>query len=451
MDILREGSLDATDWQLIIPNSAGDWIAQRNAAFGEFNPLTASDATGAQGEPAPIFVRRTLGLVSSRDAWCYNSSQRELRGNIRRSVDYYNDQVSAFQKTNPSGTPTERTAQAKAFIQNAPRQFHWDAKNYRDLANGAFYSVDDNGFRVGAYRPFFKQRLYFNDRLNNSIRDFPQIYPSADADNLGIYITGPGSTVPFSLLITSAIADGGLTSGNGSSPYIPRWRYEPTQALGQLSAPQARRVSNINPKALSEFRARYSDDGITDDDLFHYVYGVLHSAQYRKAFANDLSKSQARIPAAAGIADFRAFAQAGRELADLHVNYESVDPYPLEEIYADGWNPNAHDAYKVVKMRYQGKRPNLDKTRIAYNADLTLAGIPPKAHEYVLGTRSALDWLIERYQVKPHKASGIVNDPNDWAAEVGEPRYIVDLIKRVTTVSVRTVDIVNGLPEFPMR
>ena len=451
MDILRENSLDTTDWQPIIPNSAGDWIAQRNAAFGEFHPLAISDATGSPGEPAPIFVRRTLGLVTSRDAWCYNSSQRELRENIRRSVDYYNDQVSAFQKTNPSGRSTERIAKAKAFIQKDPRRFHWHDKNFRDLANGRAYSVDESGFRISAYRPFFKQRLYLNRSLNISPSDFPEIYPSADAENLGIYITGPGSTVPFSLLITNAIADGGLTSGNGSSPYIPRWRYEPMEALGQASVSQSNRVSNINPKALSEFRAHYSDDGITDDDLFHYVYGILHSAQYRESFANDLSKSQARIPMAARLADFRAFAQAGRELANLHVNYETLDPYPLEEIYADGWKPNAPDAYKVVKMKYPGKRPNLDKTRIAYSAGITLAGIPPKAHEYFLGTRSALDWLIERYQVKPHSASGIINDPNDWAAEVGEPRYIVDLIKRVATVSVRTVDIVNELPEFPMR
>ena len=204
------------------------------------------------------------------------------------------------------------------------------------------------------------------------------------------------------------------------------------EALGQLAVSQSQRVSNVNPKALSEFRAHYSDDGISDEDLFHYVYGALHSTQYRESFANDLSKSQARIPMAAGIADFRAFAQAGRELVDLHVNYESVDPYPLEEIHADGWNPNAPDAYKVVKMRYPSKRPNLDKTRIAYNAGITLACIPPKAHEYVLGTPSALDRLIERYQVKSHNASGIVNDPNDCAAEVGEPRYILDLIKRVT-------------------
>ncbi len=148
----------------------------------------------------------------------------------------------------------------------------------------------------------------------------------------------------------------------------------------------------------------------------------------------------------ASIEDFRTFAQAGLKLAELHVGYESVEPYPLEEIRSSAWNPRSPDAYRVVKMKYPGKRDEQDRTRIVYNAGLTLAGIPPQAHEYVLGTRSALDWLIERYRMRTHKESGITNDPNDWATEIGDPRYILDLIKRVTTVSVRTVEIVKGLP-----
>ena len=308
------------------------------------------------------------------------------------------------------------------------------------------YEVDEGGFRVSAYRPFFKQRLYFSRELNNSIRDFPQIYPSADAENLGISFSGPGFNSLFHALMTDCVSEYGLTPS--ASVYIPRWRYRPSPTLRRSVRPRLERVSNINPQALAEFRAHYGDRRISDDDLFHYVYGVLHSPQYREAFANDLAKSQARIPMAASRAEFRAFAQAGREMADLHVNYESVKPHPLEEIHAPGWNPRARDAYRVQKMKYRGKRGDQDKTVIEYNGRLTLASIPPQAHEYVLGTRSALDWLIERYQVRTHKASGIVNDPNDWAAEIGDPRYIFDLIKRVTTVSVRTVDIVAGLPEL---
>ena len=323
--------------------------------------------------------------------------------------------------------------------------------NIRELAHRTSATITEADFRISLYRPFFKQRLCYNRKLITRPSRFYEVFPEPSTDNQGICISLPGTNRPFHALIVDSIADVHLT---GDSSYFPRWTYQEANPMMRKPGTESlllRRVSNINPKALSEFRAHYSDDSISDDDLFDYVYGVLHSAQYREAFANDLSKSQARIPMAASIADFRSFVQAGMELANLHVNYETEDPYPLEEIYADGWKPNAPDAYKVIKMKYPGKRPNLDKTRIAYSAGITLAGIPPKAQGYVLGTRSALDWLMERYQVKPHSASGITNDPNDWASEVGEPRYIVDLIKRVTTVSVRTVDIVNGLPELPMR
>lgn len=391
-------------------------------------------------------------MVSARDAWCFNSSEAKLRANISRSVDFYNEQTARFQATNPAGTLPQRISGAKAFVSKNARKFHWNDEAYRDAANGAIFSVDESGFREGMYRPFFKQRLYFNPQLITSIRDFPQIYPGIDAENLGIYIIGPGSTVPFSTLITNAITDAGLTSGNGSSPYLPRWRYvKPDSALREHGVSGLARVSNINPQALAEFRAHYGDASITEDNLFHYVYGVLHSEQWRAAFANDLARSQARIPMAASADDFRAFANAGRELADLHVNYEGVEPYPLDEIHPLEWNPDAPTAFRVEKMGYPGGK-NPDKSRIEYNAGVTLAGIPAKAHEYRLGSRSALDWLMERYCVSADSksGSGIVNDPNDWAAEIGDPRYIFNLIKRVTAVSVRTVDIVVGLPELPL-
>ena len=304
-------------------------------------------------------------------------------------MSFYNGEMQRFQDTAPTGSVAKRTAAAKSFLAKDPTHFHWSPETHRDAANGMRYAVDDSGFRVSAYRPFYKQRLYLDRRLNSRIRDFPEIYPSADADNLGISLTGLGSNSPFHTLMTNCIGEYGLTAIN--SVYIPRWRYQPATALGRSSAPRLERVSNINPQALAEFRAHYGDRRISDDDIFHYVYGVLHSPQYREAFANDLSKSQARIPMAASRADFRAFVQAGGELADLHVGYESVEPHPLEEIRAPGWNPNAPDAFRVQKMKYRGRRGNQDKTIIEYNAGLALAGIPPQAHEYVLGTRSALD------------------------------------------------------------
>ena len=252
--------------------------------------------------------------------------------------------------------------------------------------------------------------------------------------------------------MTDSIPDLHLT---GDSVCFPRWRYvRSDEALEDH--PSARtnrdlvRVSNINEQALDEFRQQYADRSITADDLFYYTYGVLHSQQWRDTFEADLAKSAARIPMAASIYDFGRFTYAGRELADLHVSYESVEPYELDEVYADGWDLESPTAFQVEKMNYGSKRPNLDRSRIVYNSGVTLAGIPGKAHDYLLDNRSALDWLLDRYRVTTHRNSGITNDPNDWSTEIGDPRYIVDLVKRVTTVSVRTVDIMAGLPDLPI-
>ena len=452
LETLAASRLNTTAWETITPNVAGDWVDQRSDTFPTLRPLAPYGGTQNSNELAPIFNQRTLGLVTSRDAWCYNSSAQRLRNNIRQIVHIYNRQVAEFRKTNHKGSLTERSRAARSFAVAAPAPL--GRENYRDIASGKLYAVDDSGFTVGAYRPFFKQRLYFNRELNNSIRQFPEIYPSPEAENLGICLTGLGSNSPFHTLITDNIPEYCLTAVN--SAYLSRWRYVPGRSAGadprqralglDKDSPELKRVSNINSDALAEFRAHYRGQAITEDDLFYYTYGVLHSPQWREAFANDLQKSHARIPMAASGDDFRAFVAAGRQLADQHVNYETVEPWPLQELRVHGWDVAAPGAYRVEKMSYAGRRPHLDKSRIIYNAGTTLAGIPAAAHEYQLGSRSALDWLLDRYQVRTHKTSGIVNDPNDWCAEHDNPRYILDLVKRITTVSVRTVEIVRSLP-----
>ena len=199
---------------------------------------------------------------------------------------------------------------------------------------------------------------------------------------------------------------------------------------------------------MKKIQSHFSDDGITEDDLFYYVYGMLHHPEYRTKFAANLSKEAARLPMATSLSDLRTFVEAGRVLSDLHVNYESIEPYPLEEEITG--NPELFDEYRVTKkMKHPGKRGAQDESALVYNEYITLKGIPKAAHRYVLGQYSALRWLMDRYYVKTDKASGIVNDPNDWGEEHGNRRYIIDLIKRVVTVSVKTVEIVDSLPALP--
>lgn len=212
-----------------------------------------------------------------------------------------------------------------------------------------------------------------------------------------------------------------------------------------------RRRDAITDGIVKKFREAYGKD-VTKEDIFYYVYGVLHSPEYRTRFAADLKKMLPRIPLTKEKKDFWDFSEAGRKLAEWHLNYETVQPWPVKEIH-DKLDLGFEETYKVSKMTFarpstEQKAAGLkwDKTRIIYNSDVTISEIPLEAYDYVVNGKPAIEWLIERYQVSRDKDSGIVNDPNDWCREHSQPRYIIDLIGRVVRVSMETMKIVKQLP-----
>jgi predicted helicase len=307
--------------------------------------------------------------------------------------------------------------------------------------------------RTGVYRPFEKRRVYVDAAVNEVPGQVGKSFPADDIPNVGFYCVGMSSSVPFSVLAVDALPNLHLTGAGSGGQFYSRYTYRPRKdpdddLFSQLnpSADTANeskheRVDNITDSALVEYRAAYGGK-VTKDDIFYFVYGLLHSPGYRAEFAADLTKMLPRLPILEDASDFREFASAGRELASLHIGYEKVEPFPLEEIL--GGSPDL----RVKKMAF-GK--NKDRSRIIYNQHITLAGVPDAAYEYTIGSRSAIEWIMERYQVKTDKASGIVNDPNDWCEELGDPRYIVDLVKRVVTVSLETMKIVEALPPLRIR
>ena len=375
-------------------------------------------------------------------------------------IAFYNDQVRAFTATTAGhgSTKAQQTAQARTFVDKDPTRFSWDVGDYQRMASGQRYALREDMIRTSLYRPFCKQVVAFDRTLNQRPYRLPRLYPTRESANIGISVqqTGPA---PFSCFTSDCVTDLVLCGAGNPMSVFARWRYEDTPAAPTLPGiPPAGRVSNLNLETVARFRAALGDD-LTDDVVFYYVYGVLHAPDFRTTFESSLKKEKPRVPLVKDRAIFDAFSAAGRELSNLHVDYETVEPYPLTEEWADGADPDANPDRLLVgdrKMSYakasvagtgHGKR-DLDRSRLRYNDHLTLSGIPPEAHEYVLGTRSGIDWIIDRYYIKTDKASGIVNDPNQWGLERGEPRYIVDLIKRVVTVSVRTVEIVEGLPSL---
>jgi predicted helicase len=439
LDTIARSSLETVDWDVIEPNEAGDWTSQRNTAFAAYVPLGDKKATTGV---ATVFKTYSLGLSTSRDAWCYNYSRTALIENMRRMIDVYNGQVDAVR----NGIASLEN------VESDPRLINWSRGLRKDLSLHKQHNFKTSAVRTAMYRPFCKQHVYFDRGLNEMVLLMPSMFPTSEHTNMGFYVVGAGSAVPFSVFMLEDMPNLHVTGAGSGGQFFPRWTYEKSNLLdGQLDLNADnheideygyRRVDNITDEILTEYRTSYGK-GITKDDVFYYVYGLLHSPDYRSMYAADLTKMLPRIPKVASTEDFSVFAESGRQLASLHLGYEIVEPYPLTELVKDGAPTDAAALYRVAKMKYgYGK----DKTKLVYNPWITLERLPAEAHEYMLGPRSGIDWLIDRYQVKVDKKSGITNDPNDWAAEHGESRYILDLIKRVTTVSVRTVKIISQLP-----
>ncbi len=278
--------------------------------------------------------------------------------------------------------------------------------------------------------------------------------PKPDSENRVISLSAPGFRGEFSVLMTDLTPS--IHFGDmGGAQCFPLIVYDaPGREVGALDLEAVGQRSGISVEGLGHFQAAYPGSEITEDDLFYYIYALLHSPDYRESYADNLSKELPRIPAVKGIENFRAYAEAGRKLGDLHVGYEGVDPYPVSIAQGDLRLANIDDPesfYRVEQMRFAGKRPKLDKTTVLYNANITMTGIPLEAYEYVVSGKPALEWVMERQSVRTDKASGIVNDANRYAVEtVDNPAYPMLLFQRVITVSLETLKVVRSLPPLDL-
>jgi len=438
-------------WNRIRPNSAHDWINQRDPAFEAFTSLGDKKDEKAK----TVFDLYSLGVVTARDKWCYNFSRSRISENMGRMIGFYNEEVDRFTKTVNGKTKNEIEKMAETGINTKETMISWSVNLKKDLINLKKHQFLKTAIWTSAYRPFCKQVIYHNRDFNERVCQLPKLFPKIGAENLLICIDGRGSTKEFSILMTSNIPDMEFISKGQCFPIFiydkdqtnPKDLFVREQAGEMVDG--YRRRSGISDGILTDFRKAYGTR-VSKEDIFYYVYGILHSPEYRERFASDLKKMIPRLPFTKEAKDFWSFSKAGRDLAHWHVNYETVDPFPLtegsDELVLD---PKKH--FLVQKMTFARKGKETDKSRIVYNSHLTLSGIPLSAYDYVVNGRSAIEWVMERYKVTKDPASGITNDPNDWSRENKAPRYIVDLVKRVVRVSVESMKIVSGLPALNER
>ena len=459
-----EGISGVDAFQPVTPNQHGDWISSRDERFATFQEIGNKALKGKESTPA-VFRQYSAGLQTNRDAWCCGFSADNIITNICKLITNYNEGIK---KNEPDFDATK---------------ISWTRSLRRRYEQNKQLKQDNGSIRQCAYRPYIRQYLYWSSDLIEYMNQVPQFFPTEAHQNITLVLPAGPSAAQFSPIVYTLIP---AVTPNGGNQMFALYTWEPlsptsgsepdlfaglataseSQADGAATASSLdfsrpigdqipvildgyRRVDNVTDATLASYREHYGDAGITKEDIFFYVYALLHHPEYRERYEDDLKKMLPHIPRAAG---FHTYASVGRELADLHVNYERVEPYPSVQEEASLHAPaDPWERYRIGarKMHFPklGRRDK-DVTRLEYNDYVTLTGIPAEAQGYSISGRSPLEWIIDRYHVKTDKASGIVNDPNDFLREQGRPDAVVDLIKRLVTVSMRTQELLATLPKL---
>ena len=421
-----------SDWQRVTPDDHHDWIGKRSEVFQKFYPLGSQAAKSEKVDDA-IFKLFSTGYKTGRDAHIYNFSRDACAENAERMTQEYLVALSEFEE-NPGLIVDEVTLRHSTNIK-------WDDTLKKKLNQKKETEFKDSYIRKVSYRPYVATNCYADHTFAQRRGKMHRIFPEGSSKNRVICLPNKGSKNPFSALITDTMPDMHFIE---AAQCFPRWQY-PESVNGQQITNEdvLKRVDNISDTALSAFRKCYPNETITKDDIFDYVYGILHAPSYREQFANDLSKMLPHIPYAP---DFRAFADAGAALADLHLNYETCNRYlnlKVEPRKQDlFWQEKPEDFLLGTRaMRFADRNT---KDTLIINEHVQLSGIPAEAHRYIVNGRTPLEWFINRYKITPpEKNNGILNDANCWFKN---PRDLITAIERIVYVSVESARIIEGLP-----
>ena len=399
-------------WQTITPNEQHEWINQRDPEFEKFIPIESRE------EIAGIFSICSNGVKTNRDAWVYNYDRQVLQKNVQKTITFYNSEVKRWQTR-------DQDIKVDSFFSNDHQKISWSDGVKQDLKRGKTYEYDEKYLRTSLYRPFTKQHLFYYKPLNERCYQTPKIFPLEGSNNLAICVSMDRNNQAPLMCDTLPNLDIFF-----QTKIFPRYSYD-----------NGEKIDNINPYFVRKYREHYRDQKINADALFFHIYGLLHANWYREKYKNSLSKETPRLPF---VKNFWLYVEVGKKLAKLHVHYEQVKPYPLKITGLERGN------LRVQKMKHPKNGKETDFSAIIYNDDITISCIPEEAYRYEVAGRSAIWWIMNRYQIKTDKKSGIINDPNAWGRQrslrLSHSRYIIDLLARIVTVSVESVKLIDSLP-----
>ncbi|GAA9666410.1 hypothetical protein HpVH11_06820 [Helicobacter pylori] len=417
-------NLESVSFKEITPNDKGDWINQREDAFEKLIPLKRDKKLNNDS----VFDINSNGVTSGRDPWMYNFSPDALRSSVQKCMDTYNADLKRFNthfreafKQRAKGVKSSELYKqlSDKEITTDKTKIAWTCTLKQEfIKNKNLQESHKDRIRLALYRPFNKQWLYCDKTWIHRQYQLPKIFPDKDAQNVVIN-TGVGNGKDFSALVSDFISDYSLISPTQA---YPLYYYDD---LGN-------RYNAISGYALNLFRRHYQDNAITEEEIFYYIYAIFHHKGYLEKYKNSLAKEDPRIALSE---DFKELSILGKELAELHLNYESEELHASVE-YKTLMNAEEKGYYDVDKMTKKGDS-------IIYNQNITITKIPQKAFDYVINGKSAIDWVIERYQKTRDKDSLIENNPNDYAGS----QYVFELLCRVITLSVKSVDLIEKISE----
>lgn len=409
-----KGSANGVKWRTLKPDTRNTWLHDDEAAgFSAFLPVGSKETKALDSLDAhAIFRTYSLGVSTNRDAVVYDFSESRLSKRVSQFADDYNSEVSRYQRKKPSADELDDFLKTDVI--------KWSRNLKSELKRGKFLEFERKKIRAVSYRPFTRQFLYLDDIAVDEPAQSRFFAPVKVERALAITLSDVGHRADFGSLMVDGVYDLHFCASSDAFQSFPLYTHD---------ADGGHRRDNVTDWALDHFKAQYPKAKVTKAAIFHYVYAVLHHPAYREKYAANLRRELPRIPFAP---DFTAFAKAGEKLAALHTGYESQKEFKLKRVET-GKKPD----WRVERMKL-----SKDKSALIYNDWLTLEGIPAAAHDYRLGNRSALDWVIDQYRVERDAASEITSDPN----RADDEEYIVRLIGQVVTVSVETVKIVDALP-----
>ena len=437
------GIAEQDGWQTIVPDGSHDWLNQVDPDFDRFLALGEKKDTAVS-----MFKNYSLGVVTNRDAWCFNASRSLVERNIRSMVGFYNAERKRYHQ-NPENAKTDMAT----CINSDPTKISWTRSLKQDLLRNKALTFSEGEVLISTYRPFSKQWMYYGRRLNEQVYQMPQIFPSAKEQNRVICITGKGARSGFSALMVDAIPNLDMVEKGQCFPLKLYEKLETSrddELFQEQNNTQRQAQDGISDQVLAHFQKAYPGEIIFKGEIFYYLYGILHSEDYRDRYRNNLMKQLPRLPVVTNVADYHAFRVSGYALAELHLGYESVKPWPVTINDGKGLPQGVEPErlYRVEKMKYgRGKGAKKDRSTIIYNPYITITRIPLEAYDYIVNGKAAIQWVMERQCVKTDRASGLVNDANRYAIETMEnPAYPLELLQRVIRVSMETLQVVKKLP-----